>query len=125
MEFEGVFYIDKKGAVKGVATFTKSYWHIKDGFGNLIIRKKRIYLDKAKKILAPRYEKEKESASFYVRILMDKYRKNLESFQNKAYEEVSPSYAMGISLARSLYLEYRYIYYNVFANNAVKFIMDV
>jgi len=84
-----------------------------------------IFLDRQRKIPAPKSDTEKEIFKGEVKILIARYEKQLSSYEiNEGFKEVSPSHSMGQKLAKGYVSEYRQIYAKHFRSNAISFILD-
>jgi hypothetical protein len=122
-ELRGTFYTKKEGSINGIARVVGKRWHITKNNGETLT-KTVIFLDRQKKVPAPKSDNDRDDGKDFVRSLITKYEAELESCGNSGYKEVAPSYAMEIRIASSYVHEYKKIYANYFRSNAVKFILD-
>ncbi|MDB4330514.1 hypothetical protein N9948_02225, partial [bacterium] len=111
--------------IRGEAVPKGRGWEIKESSGKEEYIRKDIFLDRGKKIPAPKNEFEKDNFKDHVKILIAKYEKQLAKYEsNEGFKKVSPSYDMGHKLAKGYIKEYRQIYASHFRSNAIKFILD-
>jgi hypothetical protein len=124
---DGVFYTDDGKRLKGVASLDVNYlWGVYDSNGNVIAHGFwNLYLDKDRKIPAPKNQKDK---GYWSDILLDKIKdaeKKIEKLKSQLdYAKASPSYKMELKFAQIKLKEFKHLYTKYFQSNALKFILD-
>lgn len=123
-EIEGIFYTKRDKAIKGTAYTYGKFWAVTNHKGKEFTRS-TLFLDRRRKVPAPKTITERENFAEEVRKIIAKYENKLKSYEgHEEYKRVSGSYEMGVKLAKSYIIEYKRIYAGHFRSNAIQFILD-
>lgn len=119
---QGTFYTsDPKGVVAGFFVLQNNFWISTSTYESYF----NLYLDRNKKVSNPKNEYEKEEICKIVLNLINHYEKIISDYACSGnFKKVSPSFDMGISIANSYLIEYKKIYMDYFASNALKYIFE-
>lgn len=121
-EVEGVFYTYQDGAIAGYAYTYGDSWHIASEDGDTMYRG-TIYLDRDKKIIAPRNQYQKKWASKEIDILIEEYTLKVDELTADVFMLKLETFRMKLFMSESYLIEYKSLKYTYFAGNALKFIL--
>lgn len=119
----GVFYTDQE-VVFGEAIIDGSTWSILD-YKKEEKQAYRLFLDKDRKIEAPKNQEVKEIGEKKVRDLLEKYRKEAESLREDKEALRINGLRMKLVFLDNCIKEYEKIYRDYFMASSIKFILDL
>jgi len=121
-EVEGVFYTYQDGAIAGYAYTFGDSWHIASEDGEEMYRG-TIYLDRDKKIIAPRNKYQNKWASKEIDNLIEEYSLKVDELTADVTMLKIETFRMKLFMSESYLIEYKSLKYTYFAGNALKFIL--
>jgi len=121
-EVEGVFYTYQDGAIAGYAYTHGGDWHIASEDGEELYRG-TIYLDREKRVIAPRNIHQKKWASLRIDSLVEEYQLMFDELSSDVTMLKLETFRMKLFMAESYLIEYKSLKYSYFAGNALKFIL--
>ena len=121
-EVEGVFYTYQDGSIAGYAYTHGESWHIATESGDEFYRG-TIYLDRDRKVIAPRNLHQKKWASNRINELIEEYQLKVDELSANITLLKLETFKMKLFMAETFLIEYKSLKYTYFAGNALKFIL--
>lgn len=121
-EVEGVFYTYQDGAIAGYACTYGSSWDIATEDGEDISRP-TIYLDREKRVTAPRNLHQKKWSSKRIDSLVEEYQLMFDELTADVTMLKLDTFRMKLFMVETYLIEYKSLKYSYFAGNALKFIL--
>jgi len=121
-EVEGVFYTYQDGAIAGYACTYGDSWDIITEEGKNINRPV-IYLDREKRVTAPRNLYQKKWSSKRIDSLVEEYQLRFDELSADVALLKLDTFRMKLFMAETYLIEYKSLKYSYFAGNALKFIL--
>jgi hypothetical protein len=121
-EVEGVFFTYQDGPIIGYASTSGDAWHIITESGDEFYRG-TIYLDRAKRVNAPRNLHQKKWSSKRIDDLVEEYQLIYDSLTADVTMLKLDYFKMKLFMAETYLIEYKSLKYSYFAGNALKFIL--
>jgi len=121
-EVEGVFYTYQDGAIVGYAYTHGDSWHIATEDGEELYRS-TIYLDREKRVTAPRNLHQKKWSSKRIDSLVEEYQLMFDELTADVTMLKLETFRMKLFMAETYLIEYKSLKYSYFAGNALKFIL--
>ena len=121
-EIEGVFYTYSKGTLLGYAYTCGDNWHIITSDGEELYLG-TIYLDRDKRVIAPRNIYQKKWASKQIDSLLEEYLLKGEELSSNILFLKLDTFRMKLFMIESYIIEYKSLKYTYFSGNALKFIL--
>lgn len=121
-EVEGVFYTYQDGPIAGYAYTDGDSWHIATEDGDDLYRN-TIYLDRDRKITAPKNLHQKSWASNRINELIEDYQLKVDELTLSMQLLKLETFRMKLFMAETYLIEYKSLKYSYFAGNALKFIL--
>ncbi len=120
-ELEGVFFTHQDGAVEGYA-YTDGYtWYITSE--DQEFSRTTLYLDRDKKVIAPKNLHQKNWANDRINELISEYKLKVSELEHMVNNLNIDTFKMKLSMAESYLVEYKSLKYSYFAGNSLKFIL--
>ena len=121
-EVDGVFYTYQDGAIAGFAYTHGDSWHIVSEDGDDLYRG-TLYLDREKRVIAPRNEFQRKWSEKRVLELIEEYQLRVDDLSSDITMLKLETFKMKLFMAEAYLLEYKSLRYSYFAGNALKFIL--
>jgi len=121
-EVEGVFYTYQDGAIAGYACTYGDSWNIVTEEGEEIYRG-TIYLDREKRVNAPRNLHQKKWSSKRIDSLVEEYQLVYDELNADVTMLKLETFRMKLFMAETFLIEYKSLKFTYFEGNALKFIL--
>ena len=120
----GVFYTDRDGPIEGQADSAGYKWTIVTSNGKKITRTD-IYLDRGKRILAPKNPDTQSRGCEQVLKLIEKYEGEAKKLMDDPEALKISSYRLKLNMANIAVKEYTFLYMEYFVSNSAKYILSL